>query len=371
VANGQITIGTLIDISQKVGWSPAPWKARAGHIVGVPPVAPTPPLPPGALLLTAAQLRQLPPTRYVVRGLLPSQGIAAIYGEPGSGKSFLAIDLAHAIAMGRAEWFGFPVQRVPVAYVALEGQGGLAKRICALELHTKQPCDDQLRFWCRDIQLLNENGTDLLAFQIISTLSRGAIVIIDTLNQASPGADENSSQDMGKIIAAAKRLAAAVGGLVILVHHAGKNRALGLRGHSSLLAAMDAVIEVTKEPAGRKWCVTKAKDDSGDVERDFDLVAHIVGQDAFGPIMSCAVQQTIRPQGVKKARVTGKHQRAALAELQRQLTAPSQAMAYRTVLQHVASVLATAKPNDRAKEAVDALIRGGHLTLTDAGVSLT
>ena len=44
-----------------------------------------------------------------------------VVGEPGSGKSFLALHLAHAIAAGTSEWFGFRVRQMPVVYVALEG----------------------------------------------------------------------------------------------------------------------------------------------------------------------------------------------------------------------------------------------------------
>jgi len=323
-------------------------------------------------LLTASELRNLPAVRFVVRGLVPAQGLVAIYGEPGSGKSFLALDLAHAIANGRGTWFGFPVQKAPVAYVALEGQGGMAKRVAAIEKHTGQPCNDRLRFWCREFQLLSDESVQFLAAQIVATIGSGAIVVIDTLNQASPGADENSSQDMGRIIASAKRVAAIVGGLVVLVHHAGKNRSQGLRGHSSLLAAMDAVIEVQQVSGVRKWHVTKAKDDSGDISRDFELVTYEVALDAFGPISSCAVRQTAHAGVVARSKITGKHQKPAIAELQRLLSAPGQRMEYQTALRQIAAVLTVAagKERDRAKEAVDALIRGGHLSLNDEGVAL-
>ncbi|TPG39014.1 hypothetical protein EAH79_14810 [Sphingomonas koreensis] len=42
VANGQITIGSLIDIAQKGGWSAPPWKQHAGLPPGVPPAPPAP-----------------------------------------------------------------------------------------------------------------------------------------------------------------------------------------------------------------------------------------------------------------------------------------------------------------------------------------
>lgn len=69
-------------------------------------------------LMTATDLAALPPVRWRVRGVLPQEGIAAIYGPPGSGKSFLALDMLAAIAAGRW-WFGYRVQAAPVLYIAL------------------------------------------------------------------------------------------------------------------------------------------------------------------------------------------------------------------------------------------------------------
>lgn len=50
------------------------------------------------------------------------------------------------------------------------------------------------------------------------------------------GEDESSSQGMWYAVAGAKALQKAIGGLVILVHHTGKDAARGMRGHSSLNA---------------------------------------------------------------------------------------------------------------------------------------
>ena len=81
---------------------------------------------------------------------------------------------------------------------------------------------------------------------LIAAVPAKSICIIDTLNRASPGSDENASADMGKLLAAVKKLEAEIGGLVILCHHTGKDRSQGLRGHSSLHAAMDAEIELRR-----------------------------------------------------------------------------------------------------------------------------
>jgi len=90
------------------------------------------------------------------------------------------------------------------------------------------------------------------------------LLVIDTLTVAASGADENSSSDMGLIIEAAKALQAKLGGLVLLVHHSGKDQSKGLRGHSSLHAALDAAIEVIRNHDNRRrWRIAKvAKDDN-------------------------------------------------------------------------------------------------------------
>lgn len=337
------------------------------------PPLPPPPSPftmPKRRLITADELCALPPTPFVVRGILPAVGLAAIFGEPGSGKSFVALDLAHAISAGRPMWFGFPVRRAPVAYVALEGQAGLAKRIEALNKHLDQPCSDKLRFWPDAFNLLVAENVTELAKEVLAAVGAGAVIIIDTLNQASPGADENASQDMGRIIASGKQLAAMVGGLVVFVHHAGKSRSAGLRGHSSLNAAMDTVIEVTKDQASRSWGLAKAKDDSSDVWRPFELRTYEVGSDAYGPVTSCAVVQTVTTGPVAAKRPpTGKNQIAALTVLGIALATPGATMTFANACHVVAAALppATKRPPERAREAVNSLIQSHHLVRDDQG----
>ena len=76
-------------------------------------------------LLGINDLAALPPTKHLVKGILPSSGLAAIYGPSGSGKTFLALDLIMAIAC-QSDWFGHKVKNAPVTYVGLEGKGGIA-----------------------------------------------------------------------------------------------------------------------------------------------------------------------------------------------------------------------------------------------------
>lgn len=223
-------------------------------------------------LLGSAALAALPPLNWRVRGVLPEQGLAAIYGPSGSGKSFLAIDLCAAIARGRS-WFGKHVTSAPVTYLALEGEGGIRLRAQAWEKHHQEPLPDGLSFILQSFDLSSQQDiADLLA-----VIPPGGVVVIDTLNRAAPCVDENSSKDMGQVLTAAKTIQAQTRGLVILVHHTGKDLTKGLRGHSSLHAALDGAIEVQRASGARSWSVTKAKDGEDGGSYTFDLQKIEVG----------------------------------------------------------------------------------------------
>ena len=111
---------------------------------------------------------------------------------------------------------------------------------------------------------------------------------------------------MGNLIASAKRLQSPGGGLVLLVHHTGKDATKGLRGISSLYAALDGAIEVLKTDSRCEWSVAKCKDDVTGDAHPFKLEIVPVGIDDEGEeITSCvavpdegidnAVRRTLPP----------------------------------------------------------------------------
>jgi hypothetical protein len=251
-------------------------------------------------LLGPSELINAPPLRWLVRGVLPAQGLACMYGASGSGKSFLALDLCAAVA-GGTPWFECRVTRAPVVYAALEGEAGFIQRVKAWQLHQRHDLPDGLRFIMQPLDL--RNGDDLAELAEAVTTFGGArgLLVIDTLNRAASGADENSSTDMGRIIDAAKVLQSELGGLVLLVHHSGKDQTKGLRGHSSLYAALDAAIEVTRNDDRREWRIAKSKDDSDSAAHPFRLEVVEVGKHDDGePITSCVVEPDCTPSDYRR-----------------------------------------------------------------------
>ncbi|MCQ1550281.1 MAG: AAA family ATPase [Candidatus Accumulibacter phosphatis] len=239
-------------------------------------------------LMTPADLASLPPVRWSVRGGLPAEGCAAVFGPSGSGKTFLAMDMLAAISSG-ADWFGCRVARAPVIYIALEGEAGIAQRVKAYQAKHGQLSPD-FRFVLQSIDIRDQADRADLVNAVKSAGCTGGVLCLDTLNRAAPGMDENDSKSMGEAISAIKAIQAELGGLILLVHHTGKDSTKGLRGHSSLHAALDAAIEVTRTDDRREWRIAKAKDGEDGEAHPFQLDVVQIGEDEDGdPVTSCVV----------------------------------------------------------------------------------
>lgn len=327
---------------------------------------------PAKFLRSADEIKNDPPLEWIVRGILPSNGIGAIYGAPSSGKTFLALDLAIAIARGN-HWFGNPTIKKSVAYVALEGSHGIRQRILAWEKSNSTAAPKILNFVTTSVSVEDEFAWKTLSNEIFTTLGSGAVVFIDTLNRASPTADENTSASMGRIIESAKYMAGVIGGFVMFVHHAGKDAGKGLRGHSSLLAALDTVIRVNCTNNQRTWSIEKSKDSEIGICNAFELKTIELGsKDIWGiPHTSCTVTQGILKPLSKP--ISGKHQQKVMAVIAEMLlNEPLKKIALTDLEKNVAGRLETGDPkrvNERAKTAVASLVESGHLIVTNGYIT--
>ncbi len=329
-----------------------------------------PPKPePRYKLLGADALRNLPPLAWRVRGVLPAVGLAGLYGPSASGKSFLALDMAAAIAEGR-RWFGCRVDAAPVVYAALEGEGGFKLRVAAWEMHKGRCLPAGLHMVLQPFKLTEPQDVRDLA----AVVPVGAVVFLDTLNRAAPTADENSSRDMGEILEAAKRLQTLTGGLVVLIHHTGKDATKGLRGHSSLFAAMDAAVEVSRDGDRREWKVAKAKDGADGDARPFMLQVETLGIDSYDdPVTSCVVMPDHTARDVRAVKLPqGGNQKIVLTALRAMFKSDGQQgkpgappLAYCLELEAAITFAASAllvtpdRKTERARDAITGLVARG------------
>lgn len=236
---------------------------------------------------SATELINAPQQIDAIKGIFPSCGVVVVYGPSGSGKSFLAVYMAYVLGYGLV-FFGFKVQIKSVVYINLEGS--MRTRLDALQTDKKRDIPDNVRFVTEPFHILEDVES------LAADIPEGAVVFIDTLNAAAPGLDENSSRDMGLILEAAKKLQQITKGLVVIVHHSGKDASKGLRGHSSLYAAMDAVVEVGRNGDSRYWRLAKSKEGRDGIRRGFRLKSVGLGYDEDGePITSCVVEEDNAP----------------------------------------------------------------------------
>jgi hypothetical protein len=331
-------------------------------------------------LLSGADLRDLPPLAWRVRGVLPAVGLAALYGPSASGKSFLAFDMAAAIAEGN-NWFDCRVEAAPVVYAALEGEAGFKLRAQAWETNRGRNLPAGLLMMMQGFKLTEPQDVQDLA----AVVPTGAVVFLDTLNRAAPTADENSSKDMGEILQAAKRLQAITGGLVVLVHHTGKDSTRGLRGHSSLFAAMDAAVEVSRDGDRREWRVAKSKDGADGDAHPFRLNIETLGVDDYGdPVTSCVVMADTNADDVKRVKLPqGGNQRLVYEGIRNLfkdgISGKAGAPPLRPCIELEAAVIAgagrltcpTDKRTSRTRDAITGLVSRGVLGLNEGFLWLT
>lgn len=250
---------------------------------------------------------------WLIKNTLPREGLAVVYGASGSGKTFMVLDMAMAVARG-VEWRNLRTHKGRVVYVAAEGQTGFRKRLRAYAQQTGSKMQDvHLHIIAGAPSLLARVD---VADTVASIRAAGGadLIILDTLAQVTAGANENSGEDMGRALKAAQALSRVFGCLVLLVHHSGKDETKGARGWSGIKGALDTELEVTRAEDDRVLSVTKQKDGEEGQEYGFRLLeVPLWGEeDEDGdPITSCVVEpnETGRSE-IKKRKALSPEQQA-------------------------------------------------------------
>lgn len=200
---------------------------------------------------------------WVIRDYLPLESTCCLYGESGAGKSFLMLDMALHIAMGK-EWQGHKTKRGGVFYVAGEGVTGITARCQAWALHHGVGLDSAL-FFCSDGALKPQIDTDSSRLMldvkawIESTGAKPMMIVFDTLARCFVG-NENDADATGNYIDAVDSLKQHFQCCVVSVHHSGKDPIKGGRGSSALKGAWDMEHALSVQGDIKRLETTKAKD---------------------------------------------------------------------------------------------------------------
>jgi hypothetical protein len=260
--------------------------------------------PPGEPAVPAHQKFTLEPWRdisfvvfdeWLIKQVLPLQGLAAIFGKPGSYKSFVALHIALCIALGR-RWGGRRVVQRNVVYIAAEGSAGLRKRKAGYQIAQPDlPSDLPFALVAAAPNLGTDKG-DLpaLVAAIEAADFKPGLIVLDTLARTIGAGDENGA-GMTAFVANAGALANRFNALVLIVHHTGLGDDKRMRGHSSLNGALDAQILCERVDGDLAATLTlqKLKDDASDVHMRARLSRVVIALDEDDDEISTLVVDAI------------------------------------------------------------------------------
>ena len=222
----------------------------------------------------------------LVEGLMTIGSLTVVYGDSNSGKTFWALALATAIATG-LRFFGRQTDPGLVIYLASESPSSIKSRMQALKKYHNLDLSDlamvpvPMNFYNGD-----QDARDVIELVKAVEIKRKKpvrLIIGDTLARMSAGANENSGEDMGPVMARFDQVAQASKAALTIIHHNGKDAAKGSRGWSGIRAHIDTEIEVVEKDGIRTANVTKQRELPGKGETIyFKLHIMEMGMGKFG-----------------------------------------------------------------------------------------
>jgi putative DNA primase/helicase len=199
----------------------------------------------------------------LVEGLMTIGSAVVVYGDSNSGKTFWALSVATAIATG-ADCYGRKTDPGLVVYLASEAPASIRSRMQAIKKYHNCNLENlvmvpvPMNFYSGD-----QDAHDVIELVRAVEQIKGQpvrLIIGDTLARMSAGANENSGEDMGPVMARFDQVATATKAALMIIHHNGKDAAKGARGWSGIRAHIDTEIEVVEKDGIRSVTVTKQRE---------------------------------------------------------------------------------------------------------------
>lgn len=215
------------------------------------------------------------PLGWIAEGVIPDRALTTVAGPPGVGKSVLTASLAVAVASG-SDWLDLPVAHGGVLFVAGEAAGSTRRRLAAM-VASLQP-QPPVAVATGSINLTDEGATADIKAAIQEAVKRLGepikLVIADALGSLTRGTDENRAADMSRATGTLLEVVEECGVAVVLLAHTAKSGDdQRVRGHSGLLADVDAHIGIKGSGAVKTMTVLKMRDAEAGRSISFRIVA--------------------------------------------------------------------------------------------------
>lgn len=235
---------------------------------------------------------EIAPTEWIIENVIPEESCVLMYGESGTGKSFLAVHWAmQAAHAGRV-----------VVYHAAEGRKAIAKRFYAAGRVMGFPPPPNLILDNGRIDLLDAGSVRTLIAAMQNLPTKPDMLILDTLATVTSGYNDNDSQQTGIALENIRLIRDVIGCSVLVVHHKPKDARATPRGSGRLRDDNDVCIDVAHhgDPSSRELVVTCAKMKDDDLfqphyyRREVTAVATVANRaGAMIDITSCYLQPTM------------------------------------------------------------------------------
>jgi hypothetical protein len=252
--------------------------------------------------------------KWLVAETIPETGKGLLSGQWGTGKTFVALDLAGAVMTGTT-FAGRSVMRTGgVLFIAAEGANEVSIRLRGVvqsKLREEASIDpgklERLPFaWINECPpLTSRDALPILRATIVAAAEQmraqfdlpAVLIVIDTLMAAADFEDENDSAQGQKVMRVLEDLSRTSGAFVVAADHFGKAVETGTRGTSAKEASADVVLALLGEKdiggnvRNRRMALRKLRGGATGAETPFELrQVSLEAQTAFGATTTCVVE---------------------------------------------------------------------------------
>lgn len=236
---------------------------------------------------------KLKPPNWLVEDFIMEEGFTVLHSDAGVGKTFLALDWANTVANGWS-WFGRETNKTTVLYVLAEGVGYLGARVSAWKNKRNASIFPPVFYYTSAVPLFAPIGKmptteQLDFFELVERIDPG-LIVFDTLQRCTVGANENLQQDMGQVVSMVDTLRQNYNCAILAVHHDTKSGE-SMRGSSVIRASADTTIQLTT--SGESFIeMTCTKQKDAEPFKAWSMV--ISGDEESGSAYLTAYQQGVK-----------------------------------------------------------------------------
>ena len=200
--------------------------------------------------------RNFPKPEYIIRQLLPTKSLNLMIGDPGSSKSWIAFHYIDCILNGKKVFDEFETIRKNILLINIDDtlQEIADRLINHIQIPNKTTglfildSDDDFHdnfHICDEKGNASENFEFLKQFVIEKNIG---LIIVDTFSLIH-SLDENTSQEIMKVIVLLKQIVRSGNTAILLIHHQRKNiedrnTQNALRGSSAIAASVNTLLQV-------------------------------------------------------------------------------------------------------------------------------